>query len=382
MSTIDRATSDQPRTRQPAVDDLKTVLVAWVIGGHALLGYSAVGGWPYDEVRETTLTPQVELALMAALGPSGLFFMGTFFFLAGLFTPGSLHRRGPRRFARERTVRLGVPFVVSAVVLWPASMLLAYRSAGHDVGYWWVLTQRDHVLDSGSLWFAEVLLLFSLGYAAWARYGHRLPVWRDHWLPVAVVVIAVTTFLVRLAFPARSGQPGDLHLWQWPQLAGMFVLGLLAADTGIVGRVPEALARRSKSITAAVLVLIAVVALGVIVVRGGMPDVTPFLGGPHWQALALAVAEAVLVVFGSVALLGVAQRLPGRWRLSRSTRRAAFAAFVLQGPVLVATSVALRPLALPAEAKALVAAVVGIVASFGIGHVLVTRTPLRQVLGG
>jgi hypothetical protein len=44
--------------RLPHLDNLKTLLVAWVIGGHALLGYSATGGWAYDEVREVTLRPR------------------------------------------------------------------------------------------------------------------------------------------------------------------------------------------------------------------------------------------------------------------------------------------------------------------------------------
>jgi hypothetical protein len=31
-----------------ADDNLKAVLVAWIIAGHAMLGYAAIGGWPYD----------------------------------------------------------------------------------------------------------------------------------------------------------------------------------------------------------------------------------------------------------------------------------------------------------------------------------------------
>lgn len=97
------------RSRLAAVDNLKVLLVARVIGGHALLGYSAVGGWPYDEVNEVTFDPHVEAVLAAVLGPSGLFLMGTFYLLSGLFTPESLTRKGTRRFIRDRLVRLGVP---------------------------------------------------------------------------------------------------------------------------------------------------------------------------------------------------------------------------------------------------------------------------------
>ena len=38
--------------RMVPIDNLKAVLVAWIIAGHALLGYTAIGGWPYDEVSE------------------------------------------------------------------------------------------------------------------------------------------------------------------------------------------------------------------------------------------------------------------------------------------------------------------------------------------
>jgi hypothetical protein len=39
------------RTRLPYLDNLRTAMVAWIIGGHAFLGYAAIGGWPYDEVQ-------------------------------------------------------------------------------------------------------------------------------------------------------------------------------------------------------------------------------------------------------------------------------------------------------------------------------------------
>jgi peptidoglycan/LPS O-acetylase OafA/YrhL len=59
--------------RLPHLDNLRTVLVAWVIGGHALLGYAAVGGWAYDEFNEVTFAPSTELVLAAILGPSCLY---------------------------------------------------------------------------------------------------------------------------------------------------------------------------------------------------------------------------------------------------------------------------------------------------------------------
>jgi hypothetical protein len=127
------------------------VLVAWVVGGHALLGYSAVGGWAYDEINEVTFAPANELVLAAILGPSGLFVIGVFFFVAGLLTERAVDRHGWRRYASDRVVRLGLPWLVSALLVWPASVWLATLAAGRDVTFWYVLTHRDPLLDSGSL---------------------------------------------------------------------------------------------------------------------------------------------------------------------------------------------------------------------------------------
>src|SRR3954471_22450732 len=91
------------------LDNLRTTLVAWVIGGHALLGYSAVGGWAYHEVHEVAFAPATELVLVAVLGPSGLFVIGLFFFIAGLFVERAVARQGPGRYARERLPRLRGP---------------------------------------------------------------------------------------------------------------------------------------------------------------------------------------------------------------------------------------------------------------------------------
>jgi fucose 4-O-acetylase-like acetyltransferase len=112
---------------------LKVILVSWVIGGHALLGYAALGGGPYDEVAEATIPPRVELVLSVIFGPTALFVIGTFFFLAGMFAPAERTRLGAGGFVRHRLVRLGRPWLAFVVLVWPLSMWLAYRAAGHDV---------------------------------------------------------------------------------------------------------------------------------------------------------------------------------------------------------------------------------------------------------
>src|SRR5690348_7271906 len=228
-----RVAATQARQRLSQLDNLRALLVAWIIGGHALLGYAAIGGWPYDELHETTFHPTTERALAAVLGPSALFVIGTFFFIAGLFAEPALARKGPARFAGDRLLRLGVPFLAFALLLWPLFMWLAYRAAGQRVSYWWWFTHRQPFLDSGQMWFAEVLLYISLGYLVWQwMAGWRepgigpapVPLSAAH-LAALAAAMAVASFVIRLWFPARSTQILDLHLWQLPQCVGMFGFG-------------------------------------------------------------------------------------------------------------------------------------------------------------
>lgn len=370
--------------RAAPLDTLRTILVAWIIGGHALLGYSSVGGWAYDEVKEVTLDGNVELALAAVLGPTALFLMGTFFLIAGLFTPPSLERKGAGAFLRERSLRLGVPFLVSALALWPATMWVAYRSTGERVTYGFLLSGRDRLVDSGGLWFAEVLLIFSLAYVVWVALSGRRGA-STYPLSVPKLVglagaITVMTFLVRLRFDARGTQHFDLHVWQWPQLLGMFALGVAAARHGLAHEVPRRILRVGGVVTLTCVLVGPLVALlaGVDDLDG---DSGPFLGGWHVEALALATYEGLLVVFGSLWLLGFAQRrLHGRHPVWHRLRRSSFAAFILQGPMLILLSVALRPLGVPAEVKALVVLVGGLVCCFTLGWLLVTRTRVGRIV--
>lgn len=365
--------------RVSQVDNLRTMMVAWVIGAHALMGYSAVGGWAYDEVNEVTFAPGFELVLTILVGPSGLFVIGAFFFVAGLFTPESVRRKGRRDFVLDRLRRLGLPWLLSALLLWPLSLWVAYLAAGHDATPWSVLADREPFLDSGALWFALVLLLFSVGYALWPRRPTRAGPAARH-LVLAAAGIAACSFVTRLWFPARSGQPGDLHLWQWPQCLGMFLLGVAAARSGWARSLPDRLFRGCGAVAGGTLAAVPVLAF-VLGVSSASRGVDAYVGGWHWEALLTAAVEGVLVVFGSVWLLGLAQRhFTWAGPLATACARGAFPAFVLQGPVLVLLAVAQRPLALPAEAKAGLLLVTGLAASFWLGNLLTARTRREPVI--
>ena len=92
-------------------------------------------------------------------------------------------------------------------------------------------------------------------------------------------------------------------------------------------------------------------------------DGTPFLGGWHWQALALAAVESTLVMAGSVWLLALAQRwFPTGSRVLKRCGQAWYLALMLQVPVLISLHIAMRPFPLPAAVRGLLVGLTAVVA--------------------
>jgi peptidoglycan/LPS O-acetylase OafA/YrhL len=380
-----------PRTgwasdRRTYLDNLKVLLIGAIIAIHGVLGY--VGSdqyWSYADVQETTLNPVTELGLAVLAVPFGLFVISLLFLVAGLLTPPSFRRKGARRFVVDRLLRLGVPFALFTFVLWPALMYALYHPFGAAPGSF-----RDEYLsdegyvDTAHLWFLGVLLVFSLGYAGFAAMRRRssphpptadvppAPVGaiRVAHLAVLAALTAAATFLVRLAFPYGSEWYADLNFWEWPGCLALFGLGIAASDRGWLAEVPRPLHRAARAIT--LVAALAAAGLLFVAVLSGLTG--EMWGGWTWPALAFVVVESTLMVFGSVWLLGAAQRRLGRRvRGGEVLGRSAYGAFLLQGFVLIGVAVALRPLAAPAEVKAFLVAAGGVAGSFALAWLLVSR---------
>jgi fucose 4-O-acetylase-like acetyltransferase len=158
--------------RVPYLDWLKVLLVTAIIVWHGVAGYTDLeSAWPYQDVQETRLAELSNNLLAAMVLPGVLFAMGVFFLISGLVTPGSLARKGPRTFARDRIVRLGVPLVLWVLVIWPLLMAGMQAAVSQPTSYSWELLHGDPFLDTGPMWFVELLLIYSLGYAAWREWG-------------------------------------------------------------------------------------------------------------------------------------------------------------------------------------------------------------------
>jgi hypothetical protein len=365
------------------LDNLKTLLIAGIIAAHAVMGYADFGSWTYQDVQEATLSPVAEtifVVVVASLG--GLFLMALFFLISGLLTQDSLARKGPSAFVSERLLRLGLPFAVYTLLAWPVIEYALHDPLLHERSYWQSFMDSDPLLDNGPMWFVGVLLLYSLGLVAWRRLlpppssSHGELSWRQL-LPVCVA-IGVVTFLVRIVLPADSGQPLNAHVWAWPEYVALFGLGVVAARRSWLRPVPRALARRC-GIASVVAIMCTAAAILSADALGLTEDA--YAGGWRLPAFLAAMTEGVLAVAAPIWVLAFAQRhLNGTGRVRGAMARSSYLAFMLQGPVLVGLAVALRPMDLSGDVKALLVATLGIVGSFALAWPLITRTALRRIL--
>jgi len=301
--------------------------------------------------------------------------MGMFFLVAGLLTPSPLARKGPGPFLRDRLVRLGLPFLAYLLLVFPL-----VKWAGGQAGAPLTSYLKDQVtnLDPGPLWFVAVLLLFSAVYVGWRSLRPAVPTSRPlrmQDLAGLAAAIGAVSFLVRLKFPIDSGQIFAAHVWQWPQCIGLFVLGALAGERGWLQPVAGTL-RKVGGLSAS---LGAIVILGAMATSGG--NVDPFAGGVTWQALLTAGCEGVIAVGLSVWLLGHFQRRRDHaGPLGVNLGRAAFGAYVLQAPVLVALSLLVSDVPVAPELKFLVVAPAAVAGSFALSWLLTRLPGARRIL--
>jgi peptidoglycan/LPS O-acetylase OafA/YrhL len=165
---------NQPTQRLFQISYLRAFVTLLVVIHHSVLAYFSIKPprlgfssptllWAVVPISDSVKWPGFDL--LAAW--NDMFFMALMFLISGLFVwPGlQQHHAGP--YFRRRLLRLGVPFVVGAVLLAPLAYYPAYLQQGgepHLGGYasaWFALGKWP----AGPAWFLWVLLVFD-GIAA------------------------------------------------------------------------------------------------------------------------------------------------------------------------------------------------------------------------
>lgn len=375
----------QPKPRLWFLDNLKVALTVLVILHHVGQAYGSTGGfWYYSN-------PDRAQWLGFFFWVNASFFMGLFFLVSGYFVPGSYDRNGPRKFLTDRLVRFCLPILLFALIINPLMMYLSYlhfrggslplltyfteiylgmgaKPAG------WKGTWPD--LNLGHLWFVEHLLVYAALYTGWrlladrtasgarttgasaSQTGREAP--SDLALLAYALGLAGVSYLVRLSWPIDRWlgflgfiQMEPAHL---PQYASLFFLGFLAYRQNWALTMPTARGQRWLLIGIAAVLIGAAFRFGLL--PGGLKSAGTFL-------------EAFVATGLSVGLITLFRE---RWNrtgpLPAALTNAAYGAYLIHFPVVVACQYAAGLLPAGPFLRFLTAGAAAVFLSFTLAHQL------------
>ena len=377
--------------RDVALDYCRAFLTVLVVTHHSVLAYALIG--PTVAPRDPRLPWLAGIPIADAHGVIGFdlfaffndtFFMSLMFLLSGLFVWPALRRKGWAGFLGGRALRLGVPFVVMAL-LSPIAYLAAYRvGARHpDAAVFWGQWRSLGVWPAGPGWFIGVLLAFDGLAAVLYRFAPALIEVPGRWASArrpAVLFVVLMSLSALVYLPGRLWfGPGD---WtaigpfsvQTSRAAHYLLYFLAGAAAGAAGGdsgPPMAGQRLAPHwpwwLTAALLLFSAEVTGAAALGPGGALHGL----GPTARQLIAGILFVLSCGAISFAMLAVCRRhiaVPNR--VLDCLSRDAFGIYVVHYGLVLWLQSALLAVALPATAKAAVVTVTCLTASWAITHAM------------
>ncbi|MEJ0011549.1 MAG: acyltransferase family protein [Bauldia sp.] len=350
---------------------LRVFLIAVVVAHHAAQAYGPTADqWPVED-------PAKAEWFGAFFALNATYFMGFFFLIAGYFTGSSYDRKGGAAYVRDRLVRLGVPLLFFAFIVFP---LFIYYQPG-QVTRFVSLYVTDYIghwnIVVGHLWFVEQILVYGLLYALWRTFRPQaesaLPP-PNYWTVLFyVLALGIVGVLVRIAYP----QDVWVHvLWlvpvepaHLPQHLSLFVIGIVAGRGDWFNKIPARMAWWFPVGVAAFALALAVNAL-----QGRSPALLAFQ--PLWGFFEAFVC--VGVILGSTVLFRTYCNRPGPWldRLDGNV----YGVYLIHWFVVLAIQAAILNLAASATAKFAIVTVLALAVSFALSVSLRILPAVRRVV--
>jgi peptidoglycan/LPS O-acetylase OafA/YrhL len=365
------------------IDRLRSVMTVMVILHHTAITYGAPGGWFWYELHPSGSPASLLLTLFVSTNQA--YFMGFFFLLAGYFTPASLERKGYSRFLGDRLLRLGLPLLAFIVLLAPLTVGIA--NAGDGKGFWSAINYLwvNKRIINGPLWFAEALLLFTVGYCAWRAVAGRAladaareprPTPGFLWQLISALAVGAAAVGIRQFVPVGENVFG-LQLAYFASYIFLFAVGICAWRHDWLQRLEW---RQARIFILGLFITWPVMPAAIAVVHASHERVN-FAGGFSWPALLYAFWEP-FVAWGLIA----AWLLLFRTTMNRPSgfwswlNRRAYAVYILHPPVLVALSLLLHAWSAPALVKFAATGTLTCLATWLVADVAVRTPGVRQII--
>jgi hypothetical protein len=281
------------------------------------------------------------------------FLMGFFFFLSGYFSARSLTRYSPARYFQKRLARLGLPvllfvYLISPLIRWFYRSLI-YQEALQFQGLLIHYQDINFGIELGPMWFVMLLLILSILAIPWkSLVQKKIP---STWLPsrreiiLFAFLIGTLTFLVRIYLPVGYVfQPLNLQVPYTLKYIALFLAGVIAYQN----RWLEGIDQLYSPFWARILPILILIMPVIFILSGGLTgDISPALGGFHWQSLSYALWEPFFCLAMILTLTNLFHKRGNReTRLTRELAASSYSAYIIHSLILVVFAASLRSLLL------------------------------------
>ena len=367
------------------IDYLRLLVIAFVVMLHLAVTYSAIGSWYYYEPVELDALSIVAFALFQSFTQG--YTMGFMFLLAGFFVPGTYDRKGFLEFIKGRLFRLGIPTLIYMLVIHPLNTLILSGYYGMESGnllqaYLHYITSLEFVGSTGPLWFALVLLIFSVIYAFVRRLlpepaaVERTGKLTTSHVMILILMITAAAFLIRLVQPIGTSIL-NLQLCFFAQYIILFVVGLKAYRNHWLDQINYkwGVGWLKAALTLGIIAWLAIIFLG----DGMTKGLDPFTGGLNWTSFAYAAWESFVAVSMSVGLLALfKERFNQFHKTTKALADNAFTVYLFHAPIIIAICYSMRDIHIAPILKFLIACIVCLPTCFAISHFVIRRVPILK----
>lgn len=366
-------------SRLAYIDNLRALMIIFVVVLHTAVTYSGFGSWYYVENKSVDFISTLFFGLFQSFTQA--YFMSLLFMIAGYFAPGNLDSKGTRSFVKGRLFRLGLPILVYIFIIHPVCVLISRPEVYIADYYVRGLLSFDFISWTGPLWFALALLIFTLVYVLTRKISVNFNLSTKFDINIKnvmllVFLITIPAFAVRIVFPVGTAVI-NLQFSFFSAYVIMFAAGIMSFRYGIIDRIDYKTGKRWFAAS-----FVIGLPLWIIIMLLGGPAEGIFLinGGLNWQAFTYALWESFFCVTVIIGLVGIFKyRYNTQSGFQKFLSDNAFGVFVFHAPILISISILFKGFTLYPVLKFIFISAMAVSASFIFSYLIRRIGFLRRI---